>query len=247
LDQRKEEHVETERRRDNKSKLIIFVVLFTLMSTLVSFRAVADDALEAAQLVEKARMTFQSFMAAQEMQGFRDLMKSARGVFISPQVLKGAFIIGASGGSGVFLAYDSKIGKWSDPAFYTMGEVSFGFQAGGQASEIILLAMTTRGISAFMGNSLKLGADAGIAAGPVGMGAEAATANLSADILSFARSKGLYGGISLEGAVIATRNSMNEAFYGKPTTPTDIVILHNVSNPQAAELVKSVTQASLAP
>lgn len=233
--------------KKKRTRPIIFVVLLTLLSTLISVRAIADDAIEAAHLVEKARMTLQNFMTVDEMQGFRDLMKSARGVFITPQVLKGAFIFGASGGSGVFLAYDSQTGRWSDPAFYTMGEVSFGLQIGGQSSEIILLAMTTRGISAFMSNSLKLGADASIAAGSVGMGAEAATANLSADILSFSRNKGIYGGISLEGAVIATRNSLNQAFYGKPVTPTDILILHSVSNPQASDLVKAVTQASLTP
>lgn len=232
--------------RRNQARIAIFIALFTLMITLTSVRAIADDAMEASHLVEKARLTFQNFMTVDEMEGFRDLMKSARGVFITPQILKAAFIFGASGGSGVFLAYDSTTGRWSDPAFYTMGEVSFGLQIGGQSSEIILLAMTTRGISAFMSTSLKLGADASIAAGPVGMGAEAATANLSADILSFSRNKGIYGGISLEGAVIATRNSMNQAFYGKPITPTDILILHSVSNPQTAELVNAVTQASLA-
>ncbi len=204
--------MKTARCRRNQARIAIFIALFTLMITLTSVRAIADDAMEAAHLVEKARLTFQNFMTVDEMKGFRDLMKSARGVFITPQVLKAAFIFGASGGSGVFLAYDSQTGKWSDPAFYTMGEVSFGLQIGGQSSEIILLAMTTRGISAFMSTSLKLGADASIAAGPVGMGAEAATANLSADILSFSRNKGIYGGISLEGAVIATRNSLNQAF-----------------------------------
>jgi len=238
--------VKTARCRRNQARIAIFIALFTLMITLTSVRAIADDAMEAAHLVEKARLTFQNFMTVDEMEGFRDLMKSARGVFITPQVLKAAFIFGASGGSGVFLAYDSTTGRWSDPAFYTMGEVSFGLQIGGQSSEIILLAMTTRGISAFMSTSLKLGADASIAAGPVGMGAEAATANLSADILSFSRNKGIYGGISLEGAVIATRNSLNQAFYGKPVSPTDILILHSVSNPQSAELVNAVTQASLA-
>jgi SH3 domain-containing YSC84-like protein 1 len=238
--------VKTAPCRRNQARIAIFIALFTLMITLTSVRAIADDAMEASHLVEKARLTFQNFMTVDEMEGFRDLMKSARGVFITPQILKAAFIFGASGGSGVFLAYDSTTGRWSDPAFYTMGEVSFGLQIGGQSSEIILLAMTTRGISAFMSTSLKLGADASIAAGPVGMGAEAATANLSADILSFSRNKGIYGGISLEGAVIATRNSMNQAFYGKPITPTDILILHSVSNPQTAELVNAVTQASLA-
>lgn len=123
--------VKTATYRKKQTRLTILAVLFTLISTLAGSRAIADDALEAAQLIEKARLTFESFMTVEEMQGFRDLMKSARGVFIMPQVLKGAFILGASGGSGVFLAYDSQTGRWSDPAFYTMGEVSLGLQIGG--------------------------------------------------------------------------------------------------------------------
>lgn len=224
---------------------IIMTLSFILMSTLISTRAVADDAMEAAQLIQRAHMTFETFMKASEMEAFRNYIKSARGVFISPQVLKGAFLVGVSGGSGVFLAFDSKTGNWTDPAFYTVGEVSFGIQAGGKASQIILLAMTDRGVKAFLSNSFKLGIDAGIAAGPVGMGAEAATANLSADIVSYSLSQGLFGGISLEGAVITTRNGWNEAFYGRPTTPTDILVLRNVSNPAAAELIKAVSEASL--
>jgi SH3 domain-containing YSC84-like protein 1 len=223
----------------------VIIVISLLMSTFMSVSALADSAMEAAQLVEKARMTLQNFMTAPEMSAFRSLMKSARGVFISPQVLKGAFLVGFSGGSGVFLSYDSRTGSWSNPAFYTVGEASFGLQAGGKASEVILLAMTDRGINAFLSSSLKLGADAGVAAGPVGIGAAAATANLSADILSFARSKGLYGGISLDGAVITTRNSWNQAYYGRVLTPTDILILRNASNPQASELVRIVTQGAL--
>lgn len=228
-----------------KFHLVLIVVFAVLLSTFTSIRAVADDATEAAQLIEKARMTFRNFMTASDTEAFRNLMKSARGVFICPQVLKGAFLVGVSGGSGVFLAFDSKTGNWSDPAFYTMGEVSFGIQAGGKASEIILLAMTDRGVNAFLSNSLKLGVDAGIAAGPVGIGAEAATANLSADIVSYSLSQGLFGGISLEGAVISTRNGWNQAYYGQATTPRDILVLHNVSNPQASGLVQDVSAASL--
>jgi len=237
--------MKTEKLCRKKPSLVLIIVFALLVSTLSSVRAVADDAMEAAQLIERANMTFQSFMAASEMEAFRNLMKSARGVFISPQVLQGAFLLGVAGGTGAFLAYDSTTGKWSNPAFYTVGEVSFGIQAGGKASQIILLAMTDRGVKAFLSNSLKLGIDAGVAAGPVGMGAEAATANLSADIVSYALSKGLYGGISLEGAVISARNSLNQAYYGKVATPTDILVLHNVANPQADELVRAVSAASL--
>jgi len=130
---------------------------------------------------------------------------------------------------------ETKTGQWSKPAFYTIGGASFGLQIGGQASEVVLLAMTERGANTLMTNSFKLGADAGVAAGPVGMGAQAATANLSADILSFSRSKGLYGGISLDGAVVATRDALNDAFYGQKVTAVDILARHeDVKNSKTA-------------
>lgn len=163
-------------------------------------------------------------------------------MFIAPQVLKGAYIIGASGGSGVLLVRDEKTGRLNGPAFYAIGGASIGFQIGGEASEVILLLMTERGVSSLLSNSLKLGADAGLAVGPVGMGASAATANLSADILSFSRSKGLYGGVSLDGAVVAISGDLNDAYYGKRVTPTDILIRHEVTNPHAGSLIAATVQ-----
>jgi lipid-binding SYLF domain-containing protein len=203
----------------------------------------ADDAMETKQLVEKARLTFESLIAAPEMNGLRDLAKRAKGIFIAPQILRGAFIVGVSGGSGVLLARGETAGQWGGPAFYTMGEASFGLQAGGDASELVLLIMTDRGVAALLSSSVKLGVDASIAAGPVGVGVTAATANLSADIISFSRSKGLYGGVSLEGAVVATRGSWNAAYYGKEVTPTEILIRRTVSNPQATGLIQEVARA----
>ncbi len=206
--------------------------------------AFADDASDAQQLVEKARLSFESFSADPNFDSLRGLLKTAKGVYIAPQVLRGAFIIGVSGGSGVLLARDEKAGGWGGPAFYTIGEASFGFQAGADASEVILLAMTERGVSKLLSTSVKLGADVGIAAGPVGAGVRGETAGLSADIVSFARSKGLYAGISLEGAVVAIRGGLNQAYYGKPVTPTDILIRREVSNPQSAGLINAVAEVA---
>jgi SH3 domain-containing YSC84-like protein 1 len=204
----------------------------------------ADDAGDSIQLVDKARMTLENFVKAQEMEAFRSLLKDARGVFIAPQVLKGAFIIGASGGSGVFVVRDSKTGGWTGPAFYTIGEASFGFQAGGQASEVILLAMTDRGVTALLENSVKLGANVGVAAGPVGIGAAASTANLSADIVTFASSKGLFGGIALDGAIIMVREGLNSAYYHKEkVSPTDILVRKTTMNPHSDRLLETVSKA----
>jgi lipid-binding SYLF domain-containing protein len=223
--------------------LLAFVFTLVLVVTATP-PAAADDALDARQLVEKSQLTIASFMVDQEIEAIRDLMTKARGVFIAPQVLKGAFIVGASGGSGVFLAREDPVKPWSGPAFYTIGSVSFGLQIGGEASEVVLLAMTERGVSAMLGSTVKLGADASVAVGPVGAGASAATAALSADILAFSRAKGLYGGISVDGAVIAVRSDWNRAYYGKDVEPADILVRRTVSTPHAAGLIAAVTKAS---
>jgi lipid-binding SYLF domain-containing protein len=207
--------------------------------------AFADSATDAKKLVEESKLTFDAFVGAKEMNGLRDLIKKAKGVFISPQMWEGAFVFGVSGGSGLLLARDPGTGSWNGPAFYSIGEVSFGLQAGGKASQVIMLAMTERGVNALLSPSVKLGADLGVAAGPVGAGASAATANISADIVTFALSKGLYAGVSLEGAVVAVRNEWNGAYYKKPgVTPADILIRKDVSNPGSAKLIAAVAKAA---
>lgn len=208
-------------------------------------QAFADNASDAKQLVEKSKLTFDKFVATKELEAFRDLLKKAKGVFVSPQMLEGAFVFGLSGGSGVLVTRDPGTGSWNGPAFYTVGEASFGLQAGGKASEVVMLAMTDRGVNALLSSSVKLGADVGVAAGPVGAGASAASANISADILTFALSKGLYAGVSLEGAVVAVRNEWNGAYYKKTgVTPTDILIRKDVSNPDSTKLIAAVSKAA---
>ena len=195
--------------------ILLFAVAIIGAFLTVPGMALASDKTDAQAIVTKANITFNSFMSDKNFTEMRKLSRSAKGIFIAPQVLKGAFIWGASGGTGVLLVREGG-GTFTQPAFYTIGSVSFGLQIGGQASEIILLAMTDRGVTTLLQNSVKLGADVGIAAGPFGAGAQAATANISADILSFSRSKGLYGGISLDGAIVDVRDSLNKAYYNKP-------------------------------
>ncbi|HEX7539700.1 MAG TPA: lipid-binding SYLF domain-containing protein [Syntrophales bacterium] len=223
--------------------ILLFAVAIIGAFLTVPGMALASDKTDAQAIVTKANITFNSFMTDNNFTEMRKLSRSAKGIFIAPQVLKGAFIWGASGGTGVLLVREEG-GKFTQPAFYTIGSVSFGLQIGGQASEIILLAMTDRGVTTLLQNSVKLGADVGIAAGPYGAGAQAATANISADILTFSRSKGLYGGISLDGAIVDVRDSLNKAYYNKPVTPTDILVKKNVFNAHADKLRASVAKIS---
>jgi lipid-binding SYLF domain-containing protein len=220
----------------------VIVFVLAALGALVPVFAAADDAMNARHLVERAQQTLETFSQAREMDAFRNLVKSARGVFIAPQILKGAFIVGAAGGSGVFVVRDSLTGRWLGPAFYTIGEASFGFQIGGSASEVVLLAMTDRGVNALLESSIKLGADVGVAAGPVGMGAAASTENLSVDIVSFLRSKGLFGGISVDGAVVKTRSDWNDAYYGVIVTPVDLFRKRIAGNPHSAGLLAVVSR-----
>jgi lipid-binding SYLF domain-containing protein len=225
-----------------KGLIVPILVCFILVGS--AHAAAADDARDAARLVEQARLAFEGFIADKNMgPALASLLQRARGVLIYPQVLRGAFIIGASGGSGVLLSRDAHANRWGGPAFYTIGEASFGLQAGGDASEVVLVALTDRGMTSLLATSAKLGADAGVAVGPVGAGAEAATANLSADIISYSRAKGLYAGISVEGAVVASRAALNRAYYGADVSPTDILIRRTVTNPHAAGLIGAVRKA----
>lgn len=225
--------------------LIVRIVLIAVMIAGASqVQAWTDSGTETKHLVNRAHVTLVSFSNDSRMAAFDDLIKHARGVLIAPQMLRGAFFFGASGGSGVFLVWDGKTRKWGGPAFYTIGGASFGLQIGGDASEVMILAMTERGVKAMLSSSFKLGADAGVAAGPVGFGAAASTANLSADILSFSRAKGLYGGVSVDGAVVAAREGWNRSYYGKRVDPIDILVLQEGRNPQAAPLIEAIEKAS---
>jgi len=228
-------------RRGTPSLMLLLTAVVCAAPMLV----LADDAQDARQLVEKSRLTLQAFVADKEMgPPLKRLLSRAAGVLIYPQVLRAAFLVGASGGSGALVVHEAQTKQWAGPAFYTIGQGSFGLQAGADASEVVLVALTERGVSALLSTSAKLGADVGVTLGPVGAGAAAATANLSADIISYARAKGLYAGVSVDGAVVATRDALNAAYYGKEVSPTDILLRRNVSNKQAAGLLSAVSHAA---
>jgi lipid-binding SYLF domain-containing protein len=204
---------------------ILTAWVMTAMPALAS-----SDADEAQAIVEKARITFNSFMSDSEYSYLQENIAKAKGVLIYPQVLKAGFILGGSGGTGVLVLREAEKKDWSEPAFYTLGSVTFGLQIGGEAAEVIMLVMTRKAVDTLFSNSMKLGADASIAAGPVGTGAKA---NIVADFISFARSKGAYAGLNLEGSVLGVRNSLNKAYYGKEVRPIDILVKNAVSNPGA--------------
>lgn len=196
------------------------------------------------KLVENAKHTIDSFMQDPHLTWFQDHVKEAKALLIVPQLLKGAFFIGADGGSGVLIVRGKNSNDWSQPAFYILGGLSFGFQFGGQASEVVIMARKDGAVEKLYSSSFKLGGDASIAAGPYGAGIEGATsANLNTDFLSFSRSKGAFAGVSFEGAVIHASDDSNEAYYGKAVRPIDILLKHSVVNPHSDGLRESAKEA----
>ncbi|MEK9968532.1 MAG: lipid-binding SYLF domain-containing protein [Ferrovibrio sp.] len=202
--------------------------------------AASDDQ----NLIDSARITVDNFANDGQMSDLRRKLAQAKGVFVVPQLLKASFIIGGEGGSGVLMAKTNT--GWSEPAIYTMGAGSIGLQIGGEASQVMLLLMNDKAVNAILRNEFKIGADASVAAGPVGMGVEAATTtNLGADIYSYSKSKGLAAGVSVEGAVITARHGRNTAYYGKEAHPRNILYDNVVSNPGTMALRQSLANAEM--
>lgn len=189
-------------------------------------------------LVDSAKVTLKEFIGNPDYTWFNDHLDQAKGVLIFPRVVKGGFVFGGSGGTGVFLARDEQTGKWGEPAFYTIGSLTFGLQIGGEVTELVVLAMTQRAVDSLLSSSFKLGGDVSIAVGPFGAGAKLGTGvpSITADFYSFARSRGLYAGANLEGAIISIRNGLNRVYYGRDVTPADIIVRKGVSNSQSAEI-----------
>ena len=215
--------------------MLMTAVCFGTMAAVGSVPARAAEALEQQQLVDKSKMTLQAFGADPSVGGsVRDLKGEAKALFIVPQFLRGAFVFGGAGGSGVLIVRDDKTRKWSEPVFYTIGSASFGLQIGGDVSEMIFVVRNQKGLEEFYRSDFKLGADVSMAVGPVGEGASAK--GISADLVAYAKKKGAFAGISADGSMIAVSDDSNGAYYGKPVRPTDIIVKHSVSNPKSADL-----------
>jgi lipid-binding SYLF domain-containing protein len=208
--------------------------------TVAASAAESDEAAAAQVVVNDAVATLQNFEMDSKQAWYRENVSKARALFIVPRVGKGGFIFAGSGGRGLVVARDKETGNWSQPAFYTVGSASIGLQAGAQESEVIYLVMSDAGMSALLGTKFQLGADGTITAGPVGLGAQAATT----DILSFSRGVGLFGGISAEGSVIHPDFKRNTAYYGKTVSASDILVQQSVQNANATELVAKVSEAA---
>ncbi|OGW81439.1 MAG: hypothetical protein A3C47_01710 [Omnitrophica bacterium RIFCSPHIGHO2_02_FULL_51_18] len=176
-----------------------------------------------------------------------ELLAKCKAIAIYPSVLKGAFIFGGKWGQGVVLKRDDKTGQWGPVAFSTIGGVNVGLQIGGQSQDLILVIMNERGLDGILSNHFTLGADASVAAGPVGRYLSTNTdLFLTAMIVSYSRSWGVFAGTALDGAILTADNNSNSAYYGRPITSKEILFSNTVTvQSSSEELVNNLNDYSL--
>jgi SH3 domain-containing YSC84-like protein 1 len=173
-------------------------------------------------LVRKAYGVLDEAHHDSEFGNSAELFRTARGVMVVPQLVKGGFWVGGEGGNGILMARHGN--RWSNPAFYTLASASFGLQIGLEVAEVVLFVMSQRALNAWMQDQVKLGGQAGLTVLVLGSNASAAaTTHANVDVIAWAKAKGAYAGITLEGSIIKPRNEWNAAYYGRPITPVQVL------------------------
>src|SRR5580658_5572374 len=191
--------------------------------------------------IDDAKTVLDQIMAAQDRTIPMNILHQATCVAVVPGMLKGAFLVGAQYGQGVVTCRTGH--GWSAPVFIRMAGGSFGFQIGGQATDLVLVAVNDRGMQDLLRDKFKIGGDASAAAGPVGRAGQASTDwKMSAELLSYSRNKGLFAGIDLDGTSVSQNSDDTATFYGAPED-FDQVLQGNVPVPAGAvAFVRDVAQ-----
>lgn len=208
-------------------KLFSLSIIFILF---ISGGAWADEGgSKQRKILRTSQMILEEIQKSPDQQIPMNLISKAKAIIVFPTMLKAGFFVGARYGKGIASVRTSETGEWGPPAFlYTTGG-SFGFQFGAQAVDLILLVMSQRGLEGLLNEQFTLGADIGIAAGPVGRHAEAsADVFMQGEIYSYSRSKGIFGGVSLKGTIITSDSDANLSYYGHPYTSEEILITKQV-------------------
>jgi lipid-binding SYLF domain-containing protein len=216
----------------------IVALIGLMMLALVPMQAGADAKTD--QRLADARQVFETFVDIREQQIPAWLMERAYGIVVVPRVIKGALIIGGRGGKGVFAVRDLD-GTWSNPVFITLAGVNVGFQWGVQSTDVVLVLMSRKSVEGIADGKVTLGADAAVAAGPVGRSAAATTdATLNAQVLSYSRSEGMFAGVALDGSVLSIDDKANASAYGVADIRASQILEGQVATtPEAAQQFKA--------
>ena len=188
---------------------------------------------EQQSLIDRATLTVQDMMTQNVSQDPKALLRKAKAVMVCPRIFKAGFFFGGEGGNCVLLARAGN-GTWSYPAFYNIGSGSFGFQFGIEDNQLLMLIMTEKGLNAVLDSQIKLGANAGIAVATIGAGIQGSTTTaVGADIVAFSASRGLFGGVALEGSLMSSDSHADQSYYGQPLATRQLVMQMQGSNPGA--------------
>ena len=228
-----------------KKLRVLFSFILILSAVCAWAPSYADAPPELDARIHEAKQVLSEIMTSPDQSIPEELLAKCQAIAIYPNVIKGGFIFGARYGKGVVVARDSG-GKWGPVAFSTIGGGSWGLQIGGQMTDLIFVVMNERGVQGLLNSKFTLGADASVAAGPVGRNSQAATdLSLRAGILSYSRSRGLFGGLALDGSVVTQDNNSNTYYYNKSVTSADILKGNAVTiQPSSKELVDALTEYS---
>ncbi len=195
---------------------------------------------EERERAQKAAAAFQEIMAAPDQGIPQDLLDRAQCVAVFPSVKKGGFIVGGQYGKGL-VSCRREQGSWGSPAYFTIGGGSFGLQIGGQAVDLVLLVMNKSGLEGLLQDKFEIGAGAAVSAGPVGRNAHVSTdILLKSAIISYSRSRGLFGGLELKGAVIIQDKSANKDIYGQEISAREIIVDGKVRTPDTIRVFPGV-------
>ena len=198
-------------------KYIALLPLLALFLALTGLPAEANKSPE--ERIAGSVRILQDMAAQQDVEHMAHLLADARGVAIFPSVVKAGLVFGGRYGEGLLLKYDPKGKRWYGPSFITIAGASWGLQIGVQSTALVLVITNDRGMEGFVGNKVTLGGDFAVAAGPVGRSAQAATdGTLKASIYSYSMSKGLFAGLSLEGAAVSVDDNANTVYWGASTS-----------------------------
>jgi SH3 domain-containing YSC84-like protein 1 len=211
-------------------------VLVVAMSMTLALPLFAQE--KEVQRIKDSAQVLREILATPDKGISQNLLDKSECVVIFPSVKKAAFVVGGSYGRGVITCRSGQnlTGRWSAPAMFALEGASFGLQIGGEATDFVLLVMNEGGANSVMSSKVKLGADASIAAGPVGRSTSAETdIVMKAQILSWSRSRGIFAGVSLAGSTLRSDDDANQSLYGQKLTAKQIVREGKVKPPASAQ------------
>jgi len=219
-----------------------------IAAALTALMFLASPSVSGAQTNEEKRVTdsaavLETLVRAPDQGIPEHILERAEAIVVIPSLVKGGFIIGAQHGRGIMSVRDRETNRWSAPGFIALTGGSIGWQIGVQAVDLVLLVMNRDGVKDLLDNEFKFGANASVAAGPVGRQGEASTdASLNAQILAYSRAKGLFAGLSLEGASLRVDKDANRDFYGTTISTEDMVRGITKTTPAGSQWTATLTR-----